>query len=145
MTISLRKALDENGFEDVKIHMHNPSALMPSRARAFASNPEVWDKIDYASANMYDYIWKTTNPDDIDKTMEEWNSVTGMKTFLSPELCRIRGRAMSLATICLWSANWVVSQTFPMLDENEWLVETFNHGFSFWLYGFMCLILFLFV
>jgi len=58
---------------------------------------------------------------------------------------RIRGRAMSIATICLWAANWVVSQTFPMLDENEWLVENFNHGFSFWLYGSLCFVLIVFV
>ena len=58
---------------------------------------------------------------------------------------RIRGRAMSIATICLWAANWVVSQTFPMLDENEWLVSNFNHGFSFWLYGSLCFVLFVFV
>jgi len=58
---------------------------------------------------------------------------------------RIRGRAMSIATICLWAANWLVSQTFPMLDENEWLIDNFNHGFTFWLYGFMCVILLLFV
>jgi MFS transporter, SP family, xylose:H+ symportor len=58
---------------------------------------------------------------------------------------QIRGRAMSIATVCLWAANWVVSQTFPMLDENPWLVKTFHHGFSFWLYGFMCVLLLLFV
>jgi MFS transporter, SP family, xylose:H+ symportor len=58
---------------------------------------------------------------------------------------RIRGRAMSIATICLWAANWLVSQTFPMLDENEWLVENFHHGFSFWLYGSLCFVLVLFV
>jgi len=58
---------------------------------------------------------------------------------------RIRGRAMSIATVCLWAANWVVSQTFPMLNENQRLVDTFHHGFSFWLYGTMCIILILFI
>ncbi len=54
---------------------------------------------------------------------------------------RIRGRALSLATLCLWSANFVVSQTFPMMDENDWLVTRFNHGFPFYVYGFFCLVL----
>lgn len=54
---------------------------------------------------------------------------------------RIRGRAMSIATVALWAANYLVSQTFPMLDENPWLVQRFNHGFSFWLYGLFCLLL----
>jgi SP family xylose:H+ symportor-like MFS transporter len=57
----------------------------------------------------------------------------------------LRGRAMAVATVFLWSANWVVSQTFPMIDESEWLVSQFNHGFSFWVYGFMCVILIIFV
>ena len=31
---------------------------------------------------------------------------------------KIRGRAMGMATICLWLANYVVSQTFPMMDAD---------------------------
>ncbi len=58
---------------------------------------------------------------------------------------RIRGRALSIATFFLWTANWVISQTFPMLDENPFLVEMFNHAFSFWLYGLLCVVLFVFV
>ena len=49
---------------------------------------------------------------------------------------RIRGRAMSIATCCLWVANFVTSQTFPMMDEDPWLLRTFNHAFPFWLYAF---------
>jgi SP family xylose:H+ symportor-like MFS transporter len=58
---------------------------------------------------------------------------------------RIRGRALSVATVFLWTANWVVSQTFPMLDENQWLLNHFHHGFSFWIYGSMCFILLVFM
>ncbi len=58
---------------------------------------------------------------------------------------RIRGRAMAIATVCLWIANYVVSQTFPMMDENPWLVATFRRGFPFWLYGAFCFVLFVFV
>lgn len=54
---------------------------------------------------------------------------------------RIRGRALSVATLCLWSANFVVSQTFPMMDENQSLVTRFNHGFPFYVYGFFCFVL----
>ncbi len=54
---------------------------------------------------------------------------------------RIRGRAMSLATFALWSANFVVSQTFPMMNENAWLVARFNHGFPFYVYGAFCVVL----
>ncbi len=58
---------------------------------------------------------------------------------------RIRGRAMAVAVFCLWSANTLVSQTFPMMNENKWLVEKFHHGFPFWLYGAMCVVLVIFV
>jgi MFS transporter, SP family, xylose:H+ symportor len=58
---------------------------------------------------------------------------------------RIRGRAMAIATICLWAANLVVSQTFPMMDENKWLIATFRHAFPFWLYGAFCVVAIVFV
>ncbi len=54
---------------------------------------------------------------------------------------QIRGRAMAVATFALWLANFVVSQTFPMMDGNAWLVERFNRGFPFLLYAFFCLVL----
>jgi SP family xylose:H+ symportor-like MFS transporter len=53
---------------------------------------------------------------------------------------RIRGRAMSMATVSLWIANFVVSQTFPMLDQNPWLVSVFHHAFPFWIYGALCVV-----
>lgn len=54
---------------------------------------------------------------------------------------KIRGRAMAIATFCLWVANFIVSQTFPMMDKNEMLVAKFNHGFPFWVYGAFCILL----
>ena len=51
---------------------------------------------------------------------------------------KIRGRALSIATFCLWMANFIVSQTFPMLDENPWLIARFNHGFPFYVYAAFC-------
>lgn len=57
----------------------------------------------------------------------------------------LRGRAMGIAALFLWIANFVVSQTFPILSENAWLVEHFNQAFPFWLYALMCGITILFV
>jgi len=51
----------------------------------------------------------------------------------------IRG-AMSIAVAAQWIANWIVSLTFPMMNDNTWLTEKFNHGFSFWIYGIMGII-----
>ena len=54
---------------------------------------------------------------------------------------KIRGRALAIATFCLWVANFVVSQTFPMMDEQPWLIATFNHGFPFFVYAAFCIVL----
>ncbi|HEX2394550.1 MAG TPA: D-xylose transporter XylE [Bacteroidales bacterium] len=56
----------------------------------------------------------------------------------------IRG-AMSIAVAAQWIANWVVSYTFPIMNDNQWLTELFNHGFSYWIYGVMGIIAALFV
>jgi SP family xylose:H+ symportor-like MFS transporter len=58
---------------------------------------------------------------------------------------RIRGRAMAIATVCLWAANYIVSQTFPMMDENQWLLARLHHAFPFWVYGAFSIILLGFV
>ncbi len=58
---------------------------------------------------------------------------------------QIRGRAMGLVTFFLWGANYVVSQTFPMLMENKTLNSKFHGGLPFWIYGGMCVVLFLFL
>ena len=54
---------------------------------------------------------------------------------------RIRSCSMAIATFCLWVANYIVSQTFPMMDQNPVLVAKFNHGFPFWVYGAFCAVL----
>ncbi|HPY67137.1 MAG TPA: D-xylose transporter XylE [Bacteroidales bacterium] len=56
----------------------------------------------------------------------------------------IRG-AMSIAVSAQWLANWLVSTTFPILNDNQRLTELFNHGFSYWIYGIMGILAALFV
>ncbi len=50
-----------------------------------------------------------------------------------------RAKAMAISTAVLWIANFVVSQTFPMLDESPTLVAHFGHGFPFFLYAGFCI------
>lgn len=45
--------------------------------------------------------------------------------------------ALSIAVAAQWIANWVVSLTFPIMNDNVWLTEKFHHGFSYWIYGVM--------
>ncbi len=51
----------------------------------------------------------------------------------------IRG-AMSIAVAAQWIANLIISWTFPVMNDNLWLTEKFNHGFSYWIYGFMSIL-----
>lgn len=50
---------------------------------------------------------------------------------------KIRGRALAVAVAAQWISNYLVSWTFPMMDKNSYLLETFNHGFAYWIYGIM--------
>ena len=54
---------------------------------------------------------------------------------------KVRGRALAVATFALWVANYIVSQSFPMMDENPLLVRLFNHGFPFLIYALFCIVL----
>jgi len=58
---------------------------------------------------------------------------------------KIRGRAMAAATVFLWGADFLVTQTAPLLNKNPWLVETFNKSFPFFLYGIFCVVEVIFV
>jgi SP family xylose:H+ symportor-like MFS transporter len=50
---------------------------------------------------------------------------------------QIRGKAMAVAVAAQWIANFLVSWTFPILDDNPYLVKAFHHGFAFWIYSAM--------
>jgi SP family xylose:H+ symportor-like MFS transporter len=51
-----------------------------------------------------------------------------------------RARAMAIAIAALWLANFVVSQTFPMLNESRTLIRHFGHSFPFFLYSGFCIL-----
>lgn len=57
----------------------------------------------------------------------------------------IRGKALAVAVAAQWIANYLVSWTFPMMDKNSYLIEKFNHGFAYWIYGVMGLLAMWFV
>jgi sugar porter (SP) family MFS transporter len=54
----------------------------------------------------------------------------------------IRGRALGLATFFLWLADYLVTQTFPLLDARDsWFVKQFHHAFPFYTYAAFCVVL----
>ena len=58
---------------------------------------------------------------------------------------QIRGKAMAVAVVAQWAANYLVSWTFPILNDNAYLVNTFHHGFAYWIYGVMSVLAALFM
>jgi SP family xylose:H+ symportor-like MFS transporter len=58
---------------------------------------------------------------------------------------QIRGKAMAVAVVAQWAANYLVSWTFPILNENAYLVNAFHHGFAYWIYGVMSVLAALFM
>ena len=54
---------------------------------------------------------------------------------------KVRGRAMSVATFVIWSACYVVAQTFPMLNDSP----VIGPALTFWIYGAVSLFTFFFV
>jgi len=54
----------------------------------------------------------------------------------------VRGRAMGVATCFLWMADYLVTQTFPIMDAGDsWFVAHFHHAFAFYLYAVFCALL----
>ncbi|OIN27923.1 sugar porter family MFS transporter [Vibrio barjaei] len=52
----------------------------------------------------------------------------------------IRSRAMAIAVGAQWFTGFIVTQSFPMLNENAYLKENFNGAFAFWLFAILSII-----
>ena len=58
----------------------------------------------------------------------------------------VRGRMLGLAAFFLWTADYAVTQSFPMMDaRGSWLVRRFHHAFPFYVYAAFCAVLVLVV
>ncbi|MEG1540066.1 MAG: MFS transporter, partial [Muribaculaceae bacterium] len=51
----------------------------------------------------------------------------------------VRGAAMAVATFFLWTACFILTYTFPILNS------TLGASGTFWCYGFICLLGFIFI
>jgi len=58
---------------------------------------------------------------------------------------KIRGKALAIAVAAQWISNYLVSLTFPMMNDNSYLTEKFNHGFAYWVYGVMSVLAVFFI
>lgn len=58
---------------------------------------------------------------------------------------KIRSLALAISVFIQWVANFMVTQIFPSLVENQWLNDHFNGAFPFYLFSVICLFSLLFV
>ncbi|MEM6699901.1 MAG: D-xylose transporter XylE [Bacteroidota bacterium] len=58
---------------------------------------------------------------------------------------KIRGQALAIAVAAQWISNYLVSWTFPIMNNNSYLVENFHNGFAYWVYGIISILAALFV
>jgi len=58
---------------------------------------------------------------------------------------KIRGKALAVAVAAQWISNYLVSLTFPMMNDNSYLTGLFNHGFAYWVYGIMSILAMIFI
>jgi MFS transporter, SP family, xylose:H+ symportor len=57
----------------------------------------------------------------------------------------IRSRCVAIASIALWAANFLVSQSFPMMTSSAWLLRHFHNSFPFFVYAGFCVVEVVFV
>ncbi len=53
---------------------------------------------------------------------------------------KIRAKALALAVAAQWVANYLVSWSFPILNDNPALVARFHHGFPYFVYAVMAVL-----
>jgi len=53
---------------------------------------------------------------------------------------QIRDKALAVAVAAQWIANYLVSWTFPIMNDNPSLVAKFHHGFPYFVYAFMAVL-----
>ncbi|MBN2023580.1 MAG: hypothetical protein JW809_12415 [Pirellulales bacterium] len=89
MTLALRKALDENGFADVRIHMSDASRLGAGLEwlADLRKSPEAWAVTDFTATHLYDFQNCLGDPDRFDAPLLRWRELSEGKPFLSTELC----------------------------------------------------------
>ncbi|HWA89467.1 MAG TPA: sugar porter family MFS transporter [Rhizomicrobium sp.] len=57
----------------------------------------------------------------------------------------IRSKALSLAVAVQWISNFLVTQTFRVMDGDPQLLSLFHHGFAYWLYAAVSVLAAIFV
>ena len=89
MAVAVRKALDQAGFTQVKIHMPDAPYMIQGTQRALElrKDPAAWRAIDYSATHEYDFQEYMANPDMYDARMKAMHEAAGGKPYLATEIC----------------------------------------------------------
>jgi len=89
MALALRRALDQAGFTQTKIHMADASFMFLGidRAAELRKNSEAWKALDYSAVHEYDFQEFIANPDLYDARMKQMHEAADGKPFLATEIC----------------------------------------------------------
>ncbi|MGM4627680.1 myo-inositol import MFS transporter IolT1 [Salmonella sp. NW145] len=58
---------------------------------------------------------------------------------------RMRSQGMSISVGFMWMANFLVSQFFPMINENPYLLSHFHGAFPMWIFAICCIFSYFFI
>jgi hypothetical protein len=88
MILKPRKALDDAGFQSVKLHMSDAGTLQVgvNSAKTVRQINDAWKALGYSATHVYDYQSHITEPDSYLPLMRQWVEITGDKPFLATEL-----------------------------------------------------------
>ena len=89
MTTTLRKRLDEAGFQSTRIQMADASYLYlgVERANQLRGHQAAWKATDYVAVHQYDFQQFIANPDLYDVTLQAMHIAAHGKPFLATEIC----------------------------------------------------------
>ena len=89
MVKTLRRRLDEAGFQETRIHSSNLSTMRSGTKEMakYKQDKIVWEMVDYAATNMYDFQEHFYAIDEFDEILRSWHEVTASKPFLAVEIC----------------------------------------------------------
>ncbi|HEX8711739.1 MAG TPA: hypothetical protein VF730_07690 [Terracidiphilus sp.] len=118
MAVAVRKALDQAGFTQVKIHMADASYMSKGIQRAIdlRNEPAAWRVIDYSATHEYDFQEFMANPDMYDARMKAMHEAADGKPYLATEICFNDSHYQELSYRIAFQAAQLYHKNLTLLD-----------------------------
>jgi len=123
MAVAVRRALDQAGFTNTRIHMPDASYMFKGIERAgdLRKDPAAWQVIDYAATHEYDYQEFMANPDMYDARMKAMHEAADGKPFLATEICFNDPHYQELSYRIAFAAAQLYHKNLTLLDAEALL------------------------